>query len=774
MVTAANLGYPRIGKRRELKRALEAYWSGKDSLSSLRQVAAGLRKERWLAQHDAGLDFVPCGDFSLYDHVLDTVALVGAVPPRFAWNGGPVDLDTYFAMARGTSHGEGVAALALTKWFDTNYHYLVPEFSAGQTFQLADTKPFDELAEAQDCGVPARPVLLGPLSFLLLGRSTQAGFSPLDGLLDALLPVYAEVVRRLAAQGARWIQIDEPCLVQERSRDDLDALRTAYTTLHAAAGECKLLLQTYFGHVGEAFETLADLPVDAIGLDLVRGAHNLKLLAEHGYPAGKQLAVGVVDGRNVWRADLDRALETLSQVQGVVPADRLIVQPSCSLLHVPISVELEPLPAEGPDPRPWLAFADQKVGEVVTLTRALREGPDAVRDALESSREAVRSRRESPHTLDPRVRERLATVSVEDRRRPQAFRERKQTQQRQLGISDMLLPTTTIGSFPQTQDLRKARRLLRDGQLSASDYDGAVEDATREVIRLQEELGLDVLVHGEFERGDMVEYFAERLSGFHFTQHAWVQSYGSRYVRPPILYGDVSRPEPMTVRWSTFAQSLTERPVKGMLTGPVTLLNWSFVRDDQPRADTCRQLAMAVRDEVRDLEAAGLRVIQVDEPALREGLPQRRSEWPSYLEWAVESFQLSTAVAAAATQVQTHMCYSDFNDAAIFDSIEAMDADVLLIEFSRSAGELLEVFRQRGYQRDIGPGVYDVHSPAVPEVGDIGSRLRAVLESLRADQIWVNPDCGLKTRGWAEVTPSLRNMVQAKEGTIGSLQAAPH
>ena len=761
MVLAANLGYPRIGKRRELKRALEAYWAAKQPVESLLETAAHLRQENWRFQQQAGLDLIPSGDFSLYDQVLDTVALVGAVPPRFGWTGGPVDLDTYFAMARGTTHGEGVAALVLTKWFDANYHYLVPEFAPGQTFQLASSKPFDELAEAQAIGVRARPVLLGPLSFLLLGRSTQAGFNPLEGLLDALLPVYQEVLRRLSAQGAEWIQLDEPCLTQERSAAELEALRHAYAALSQARGNAKLLVQTYFGHVGEAYQALAGLPVQGIGLDLVRGPDNLTLLERNGFPTDKTLAVGIVDGRNVWRADLDRALETLTRVAAIVPADRLILNSSSSLLHVPISVEQEPDPAPGaPDLRPWLAFAEQKVAEVVALTRALRDGPEAISDALAQSRAAVSSRRASPLTRDPAVRVRLDALGEAEQRRPAPFAARKPLQRQRLGL-DGLLPTTTIGSFPQTNDLRKARRQLRDRELSEQQYDQAVEQATREVVRLQEELGLDVLVHGEFERGDMVEYFAERLQGYAFTQHGWVQSYGSRYVRPPILFGDVSRPRPMTVRWSSFAQSLTTRAMKGMLTGPVTLLNWSFVRDDQPRGDTCRQLALAVRDEVADLEAAGLRVIQVDEPALREGLPLRQDAWAAYLRWAVDAFLLATTVAAAETQVQTHMCYSDFTHDAIFDSIEAMDADVLLIEYSRSAEGLLEVFRHRGYSRDIGPGVYDVHSPAVPETEEMAQRLQSVLATLPPDQVWVTPDCGLKTRGWAEVIPSLRHMLEA-------------
>ncbi len=766
MVQAANLGYPRIGKRRELKRALEAYWAGKESSEALLATAAQLRQESWRFQQQAGLDLIPSGDFSLYDHVLDTIALVGAVPPRFGWTEGQVDLETYFTMARGA---EGVPALGLTKWFDSNYHYLVPELSAGQRFTLASSKPFDELAEAQALGIPARPVLLGPVSFLLLGRAVEPGLDPLRDLLDALLPVYQEVVRRLAEQGAAWIQLDEPCLVQERSEADLAALRRAYTALATARGGAKLLVQTYFGHVGEAYQTLVSLPVEGVGLDLVRGPENLELLEQHGFPADKWLGAGVVDGRNVWRTDLDQALETLARVQRAVPAERLIVNPSSSLLHVPISVELEPPPVSGPDLRPWLAFAEQKVAEVVSLARAVRAGAAAIAEALARSREVVASRRTSALTRDQAVRARLQAVGEAELARAAPFAARRPAQRQRLGLPE-LLPTTTIGSFPQTSDLRKARRQLRDGQLSEAEYDRAVEQATREVIRLQEELGLDVLVHGEFERGDMVEYFAERLRGFAFTQHGWVQSYGSRYVRPPLLYGDVSRPEPMTVRWATFAQSLTRKPVKGMLTGPITLLNWSFVRDDQPRAETCRQLALAVRDEVADLQAAGLRVIQVDEPALREGLPLRRERWPEYLTWAVDCFRLAVGVARPETQIQTHMCYSDFNDAAIFDSLEAMDADVLLIEFSRSAEGLLDVFRRRGYSRDIGPGVYDVHSPAVPDVAEMIRRLRSILSTLDPGQVWVNPDCGLKTRGWAEVIPSLRNMVAAARQVAGRVQ----
>ncbi len=756
MALATIPGYPRIGKRRELKRALEGYWSSKRTAEELQETASAIRRANWEAQTAAGLELIPVNDFSLYDQVLDTCALVGAVPPRFGWAGDTVDLDLLFAMARGGAGDEPARAMELTKWFDTNYHYLVPEFSVDQTFRLASDKPFAELAEAQAVGTPAKPVLLGPITFLLLGKMAggDESASPLS-LLDALLPVYAEAMQRLASGGAEWIQLDEPVLVTDLTPVDLAAVEHAYAVLAGAKRPAKLLLQTAYGHVGEAYPTLAALPVDGIGLDFVRGPENLELMARDGFPADKWLAAGVVDGRNVWTNDLAASLDLLGRIQEHVPSDRLMISASCSLQHVPYDVGLEDgLPVEV---RSWLAFAEQKLAEIVTLTRAVNEGADAVAAELAASRAVVESAATSPLRRNPEVRRRLAELPPDADRRALPYAERVKRQRQRLNLPP--LPTTTIGSFPQTGEIRSARKAADAGTLSAEKYEAFLEGEIADVVARQEALGLDVLVHGEPERNDMVQYFGEQLDGFAFTRHGWVQSYGSRYVRPPIIYGDIARPQPMTLRWATYAQGLTKRPVKGMLTGPVTILNWSFVRDDQPREETCRQIALAIRDEVADLDAAGIAVIQIDEPALREGLPLRHADQADYLRWAVECFRLAAAAARPETQVQTHMCYSEFGE--IFAEIDALDADVLLIEHARSDQELLEVFRTEGYDKGIGPGVYDVHSPRVPDTAELTDQLQTILTVLQPDRVWVNPDCGLKTRKPEEVWPALEHMVEA-------------
>src|SRR5215207_7867397 len=763
MVLATIPGYPRIGKRRELKRALEGYWSGKRTAAELEETASAIRRANWDAQTAAGLDLVPVNDFSLYDHVLDTCALVGAIPPRFGWTGDMVDHDLLFVMARGGAGDEPARAMELTKWFDTNYHYLVPEFSADQTFRLASDKPFAELAEAQAAGVPAKPVLLGPITFLLLGKMTGGddSASPLS-LLDALLPVYAEVIQRLASGGAEWIQIDEPVLVTDLSSDQLAAVAHAYAILAEAKGPAKLLLQTAYGHVGEAYSTLAALPVDGIGLDFVRGPQNLDFIAQSGFPEDKWLAAGVVDGRNVWTNVLAASLDLLGRIQEHVPSERLMISASSSLQHVPYDVAVEDeLP---PEVRPWLAFAEQKLAEIVTLTRAVNEGEDAAAK-LAANRAAVESAATSPLRRNPEVRQRFAELPPDADRRALPYAERARRQRQRLNLPP--LPTTTIGSFPQTGEIRSARKAADSGTISTEEYESFLEGEIADVVARQEKLGLDVLVHGEPERNDMVQYFGEQLDGFAFTRHGWVQSYGSRYVRPPIIYGDIARPRPMTLRWATYAQGLTKRPVKGMLTGPVTILNWSFVRDDQPREETCRQIALAIRDEVADLDAAGIAVIQIDEPALREGLPLRHAEQANYLRWAVECFRLAAAAARPETQVQTHMCYSEFGE--IFAEIDALDADVLLIEHARSDQELLEVFRTEGYDKGIGPGVYDVHSPRVPDTAELTDQLQAILTVLQPDRVWVNPDCGLKTRKPEEVWPALEHMVEAARKVRSSL-----
>ncbi len=766
MALATNLGYPRIGPDRELKRATEAYWKGELGADELLRTGERLRQLAWNVQRDAGIDVIPCNDFSFYDQVLDAVAMVGTVPPRYGWNGAGVDLDTYFAMARGAQReGLDVRAMEMTKWFDTNYHYIVPEFAPGQHFSLSTAKAVDELGEAKEAGIRAKPVLIGPVSLILLGKSREYAFDPLAALLDELVAVYGEVVEQLARAGADWIQLDEPFLVGNCGSAELAALQRAYQALAARKGQARLILQTYFGHIGDAYPVLRDLPVDGLGLDFVRGAENFNLVERYGIPADKWLLAGVVDGRNIWITDLKAALQRLEGLaESAGGGDRLMVGPSCSLLHVPIDVQRETgLDAEL---RSWLSFANQKLHEIVTLTRGLNEGHEAVATALGVNAEALESRRSSPRTRNPAVRDRLAKLGADAGERASEFAIRRAAQSSVLSLPP-LLPTTSIGSYPQTAEVRRMRSRFRKGEISAREYETFIEDETRRVIELQEEIGLDVLVHGEFERTDMVEYFAQQMDGYAFTQHAWVQSYGSRYVRPPILYGDIHRPGPMTVRWFQFAQSLTKRPVKGMLTGPVTMLQWSFVRDDQPRADTCRQLALAVRDEVLDLEAAGARVIQVDEPALREGLPLRRSDWTEYLEWAVGAFRLATGGVVDSTQIHTHMCYSEFNE--IIEAIAAMDADVLLIENARSGAELLEVFKDFDYQNDIGPGVYDIHSPRVPPVDEMSSQLRASLGVLKKQQVWVTPDCGLKTRTYEECVPALRNMVDAAKRVRSAL-----
>ena len=752
MTIAHNLGFPPLGAHRELKRATEGYWSGKVPQAALLQTGAELRAAHWRLQRDAGVDLIPSNDFSYYDRVLDACAMVGAVPTRYGWSGGSFDLDTYFAMARGVqSGGRDVTAMEMTKWFDTNYHYIVPEFEPGQTFRLASTKVVDEFTEAKALGFHTKPVLIGPVTFLLLGK-TRAGWVDRLDLVDALLPVYADVLGRLDAAGATWVQIDEPCLALDRTPAERAAYVRAYRFLADRAHGLKLLVTTYFAGLDDNLATARELPVAGLHVDLVRaGGGQLDQLLK-AWPKGRVLSLGVIDGRNIWRADLATALGQLERARERIGADDLWVAPSCSLLHVPVDLDLEHrLDAQL---KSWLAFATQKLVEVATLARAIRDGRAAVAAELEANARLIAGRRSSRRIHEPAVKQRAAGVSEKDMRRASPHATRRK---RQLRLP--LFPTTTIGSFPQTAEVRAARKQLHDGKLTPQEYDAFIADQIARTLKLQEELGLDVLVHGEFERNDMVEYFGEQLAGFAFTEHGWVQSYGTRYVKPPLIYGDVSRPKPMTVRWSTYAQSRTSKPVKGMLTGPVTILQWSFVRDDQPRAETAKQLALAIRDEVKDLEAAGIRVIQIDEPALREGLPLRRAEWPAYLDWAVNAFRLATGSVSDATQIHTHMCYSEFND--VIRVIEKMDADVISIENARSGSELLEALKEYKYPNEIGPGVYDIHSPRVPSAAEIGAALKRMQGVLNDRQIWVNPDCGLKTRGWEETLQALRNMVQA-------------
>jgi 5-methyltetrahydropteroyltriglutamate--homocysteine methyltransferase len=679
--------------------------------------------------------------------------MLGAVPERYKWNSETVDLPTYFAMARGRQEGSlDVPAMEMTKWFDTNYHYIVPEFESGQSFRLGSTKPIDEFQRAKALGIHTRPVILGPVSFLLLGKAKQKNLDPLS-FLNSVLPIYEEVLKRLVKAGADWVQIDEPTLVLDLNPEAKSAFRSAYERLKGASAGLHLLLATYFGDLGENLSLAMKLPVAGLHLDVVRAPEQLeRALAE--VPSGLSLSVGVVDGRNVWRNDYSRSLQTLNQAKKVLGIERLMVAPSSSLLHSPVDLNLET--QMDSELRQWLAFAKQKIEEIVLLTRALNEGEKAVSGELESNRQAMNNRRTSPRIHNKAILERAGSVRDEMLKRKSPHSKRKEKQKAQLDLP--VLPTTTIGSFPQTAEVRQARAEYKAGKRDLNKYEAYLKEEIERTIRFQEEIGLDVLVHGEFERTDMVEYFGERFTGVAFTQNGWVQSYGSRCVRPPIIYGDVSRPEPMTVRWSRYAQSLTSRPVKGMLTGPVTILQWSFVRDDQPRSETCRQIALAIRDEVVDLEKAGIKIIQIDEPALREGLPLRRKAWQEYLTWAVNAFKLSSAGVNDETQIHSHMCYSEFND--IIEAIGAMDADVIAIEASRSQMELLGSFVQYRYPSDIGPGVYDIHSPRIPARGEMEQLLQKAMEVLSTDQLWVNPDCGLKTRKWEEVKPALINMVE--------------
>jgi 5-methyltetrahydropteroyltriglutamate--homocysteine methyltransferase len=744
-VGATVLGYPRIGPRRELKRALEDYWVGRIDSGALADTARQLRAATCTELAAAGLDSVPGNTFSYYDHVLDTAVLVDAVPPRFR-ELGLSELDTYFAMARGH---ERVAPLELTKWFDTNYHYLVPELVPDTRFRLTGDKPVAEFTEARELGVTTRPVLLGPVTFLLLAKPAQgapAGFTPLE-LLEPLLDCYATVLGRLAVAGAEWVQLDEPAFVADRTDTELGALRRAYTRLAALPTRPNLLVAGYFGRLDRALPVLASTAVEAIGVDLVSAPGTVEEIATTAGLRDKTVVAGVVDGRNIWRTDLAAALSTCVTLLGSV--GELAVSTSCSLLHVPYDLDAE----TGLDPAltERLAFARQKVDEVVLLGRALREQTAEVTEAVSRARRAT-----AAATRDDRVRARLAALRPEHRRRA-PYPERAAAQQARLGLPP--LATTTIGSFPQTPQLRRARAELRAGRLDEPAYTERIHGEIERVIRLQEQIGLDVLVHGEPERNDMVQYFAELLDGFATTEHGWVQSYGSRCVRPPILHGDVSRAAPMTVDWIAYAQSLTTKPVKGMLTGPVTILAWSFVRDDQPLADTAQQVALALRDEVRDLEAAGIRMVQVDEPALRELLPLRAADRKHYLDWAVAAFRLATAGAAASTQIHTHLCYSEFRD--VIDAIDALDADVTTIEAARSRMEVLDDLSCVGFDRGVGPGVYDIHSPRVPDVAEIAGLLSAAVRVVPGERLWVNPDCGLKTRGYPEVEPALRNLVAA-------------
>ncbi len=748
-----NLGFPRIGASRELKFALEAYWQGEITLDKLQAVGRELRARHWQLQANAGIDLVPVGDFSFYDQILDCSAMLGVVPPRFEWQGGDVDLDTYFRMARGRAPtGKDVDACEMTKWFDTNYHYLVPELHQQQKFKLSSEKLFEEIAEAQELGYKVKPVITGPITYLWLAKCKQGDFDKLT-LLDDLLVTYKQIFLRLQQLDVEWVQLDEPALVLDLP----DAWQQAYFTAYESFQAYKLkyetaniLLTTYFGALEDNLELACKLPVAGLHIDGIRAPEQLSTVCES-LAADKILSIGIIDGRNIWRANLEKTAEVIRQVSNQRQAE-IWIAPSCSLLHVPVDLSLEiVLDREFVS---WLAFAVQKIDEVSTLREAVVANN---RHILDDAKRAVLSRQQSERIHHPAVKQRVLEVDESMAHRKSGFSSRIAKQNARLQLPEY--PTTTIGSFPQTAEIRKVRSDYKQGKLSKEEYVHSMQTHIQYCIDKQEDYGLDVLVHGEAERNDMVEYFGEQLNGFAFSQFGWVQSYGSRCVKPPIIYGDVSRPEAMTVEWTRYAQSITKKPMKGMLTGPVTILNWSFVRDDQPRAETCLQIALALRDEVADLEHAGIKLIQIDEAALREGLPLRRRHWNDYLSWAVRAFCVSSSGVEDDTQIHTHMCYSEFND--IIESIAAMDADVITIETSRSDMELLDAFVDFDYPNDIGPGVYDIHSPNVPSVQHITQLMKKASQRIPAERLWVNPDCGLKTRAWPEVDNAMKNMVAA-------------
>lgn len=755
MVTTHNLGFPRIGAQRELKFSLESYWKGDASGAQLKALGASLRQRHW--QQQSGLDLAPVGDFAFYDQVLDMSFTLGNLPERARDFHGDA-LDNYFRVARGRSaqgadaHADccgGIAAGEMTKWFDTNYHYIVPELSAATEFKLDASRLLEQLAEAKTQGVRAKPVIIGPVTYLWLGKAKDDS-NKLD-LLERLLPAYDDLLEQLAAQGVEWVQIDEPVLVTELSAEWQNAFNLAYH--HLKSSRVKLLLATYFGTLEENLYLACNLPVAGLHLDAINARGELQSLLNL-LPSHKVLSLGVINGRNIWKTDLSATLDWLEPLAERL-GQRLWLAPSCSLLHVPVDLASEQkLDAEI---QSWLAFALQKLDELKILATALNTGRSSVAAELAANRAAIDSRRASPRVTNPAVQAAIASVNPALGQRQSVYAVRAEKQAALLKLP--AYPTTTIGSFPQTADIRQARSQFKAGQLDAAGYKLAMQAEIARSVREQEALGLDVLVHGEAERNDMVEYFGEQLDGYAFSQFGWVQSYGSRCVKPPILFGDISRPQAMTVEWTTYAQGLTQKPMKGMLTGPVTILNWSFVRDDQPRSTSCYQLALAIRAEVQDLEAAGVQVIQIDEAALREGLPLRKAQWQRYLDWAVESYRISANGVADETQIHTHMCYSEFND--IIASIAEMDADVITIETSRSAMELLDVFDHFNYPNQIGPGVYDIHSPNIPTEEQIVALMQQAAQRIPAERLWVNPDCGLKTRQWSEVIPALINMVAA-------------
>ena len=745
MIKTITIGYPRIGPKRELKKALEKFWKGEIKEAELQKTSRDLRAQNWKTQKENGIDLITSNDFSFYDQVLDMACLLGAIPDRYKWDGQNVNLETYFAMARGSQTSKlDVSALEMTKWFDTNYHYLVPELKKDQTFKISSTKPFDEFNEAKEQGYKTKPVLIGPLTFLLLSK-TEDGSKTIS-LLDKILPVYKEIIKKLSGIGAEWIQIDEPYLVKDLDTEVVSKIKTTLDELKLAAGNSKLLVTTYFESLDiKAFEEINKSSIDAIHFDLIRGVKNINHLDK---VTNKTISLGVVDGRNIWKSNLEEKIDLVKKYNKDV-----FISSSCPLLHTPYDLDLETkVPKEI---KSWLAFSKQKLDELNTIKDYINN--NGSEDKVKRNKEDILSRKQSSLIHDEVVKNRVKNITSESAKRSSPFEQRTKVQRNLFKLPDY--PTTTIGSFPQTLDVRQARAKFKKGELEQGAYENFLKEKTIDAIKKQEELDIDVIVHGEFERNDMVEYFGEQLKGFTFTSSGFVQSYGSRCVKPPIIFGNVSRPKPMTVEWSAFAQSKTKKIVKGMLSGPITILQWSFVRDDQPRQTTAEEIAFAIRDEVQDLEKAGIKMIQIDEPALREGLPLKRNDWDQYLKWSVNAFKISSSGVKNETQIHTHMCYAEFED--IIDSIAALDADVISIETSRSRMELLKTFEQFKYPNEIGPGVYDIHSPRVPSKEEIKELLVKASKLIDTKKIWVNPDCGLKTRGWTETIGALKTMVDA-------------
>ncbi|AZQ63106.1 5-methyltetrahydropteroyltriglutamate--homocysteine S-methyltransferase [Flammeovirga pectinis] len=757
-----NLGFPRIGSKRELKKAVERYWKGTLDEAQLLAEAKEIRLSNWTLQKENQIDIIPSNDFSLYDQVLDLAFTVGAIPQRFKTlqqQGNLSTIDLYFAMARGfQKNGLDVKALSMKKWFDTNYHYIVPEFTKDQDFSLFSSKVINEFKEALAIGIKTKPVLIGPVTFLLLGKAKNDDFNCLD-LLDKLLPVYADLLNELNKLGAEYVQFDEPCLALDSSPIIRKKIITAYNYFAQKTPKLKLFLANYFDCYGDNLSTVLQLPIHALHVDVTRCGEQINdIFSTEDIPTTLHFSVGTIDGRNIWKNDYKKSLQTLSTVINKVGKERIYIAPSCSLLHVPCDLNLETETSKiNQNILPWLSFATQKLAELSTLKQLILSNDYLNEESYIINQNTLQKRSESTIIHQPKVKERVHQLTLKDAQRNHIFKTRKILQTAALDLP--LYPTTTIGSFPQTKEVRQWRAAFKKGNLSAQEYQSKLEEETKRTISLQEEIGLDVLVHGEFERNDMVEYFGEQLDGFTFSSFGWVQSYGSRCVKPPIIFGDVSRSNPMTVAWTKYAQNCTDKHVKGMLTGPVTILQWSFVRDDQPRSETCTQIALAIRDEVLDLESACIKIIQIDEPAIREGLPLRTADWSAYLQWAVNAFKVSSCGVKDETQIHTHMCYSEFND--IIKSIADLDADVITIECSRSQMDLLNAFSSFNYPNDIGPGIYDIHSPRVPSKYEMVDLIDKAKRHIPAEQLWVNPDCGLKTRDWPETKKALEKMVEA-------------